>query len=144
MTNPKPCPSCGGTAFLEQGKSSYFVCCQNSECVLAGPSRPTSDEALEAWDDLPRSGWLPIDEYPEDHLVDLLVEGPPDVAGNDVYRVPDCCKMNLSDGGFGWVTFTGAMDVELLPAVEGRILGWRFGPDTDLTNDSTPKGNRDD
>lgn len=46
----KPCPFCGGDAYIDDDTMGHsVVCCKNIECRAQGPFRPTDDEAIAAW-----------------------------------------------------------------------------------------------
>lgn len=50
---PQKCPNCGGDALCvaaSEGKS--FVRCFKGSCLMAGPIKPTSLEAIQAWDSI--------------------------------------------------------------------------------------------
>ena len=52
MLEHKKCPMCksDGTPVVNE-EYKFQVCCENSRCLLRGPSRPIIVEAWEAWDD---------------------------------------------------------------------------------------------
>lgn len=55
MKTPDECAYCGSrkVAGYASGESGPFVYC--SECHAMGPSRPTRDEAVEAWNRVARA-----------------------------------------------------------------------------------------
>ena len=60
----KPCPLCGGHAHIAEvvrtfGPSAYFAACDDQDCRLfevpgVAHYRKSVDEAVEAWNDMPR------------------------------------------------------------------------------------------
>lgn len=47
MSELKPCPFCGGEAWLVMGSCGYMVEC--GACHIFGAIRGTKEEAIEAW-----------------------------------------------------------------------------------------------
>lgn len=52
----KPCPFCNGANLIECAEftedNPYQICCL--DCCMAGAAMPNREEAVEAWNDLPR------------------------------------------------------------------------------------------
>ena len=56
--NPLPCPACGAHPELggSQDGSELWIACGNlKKCRMAGPTRTTIAEAVDAWNALPRA-----------------------------------------------------------------------------------------
>ena len=50
MTNPKPCPFCGGTAeILGRHGGLAWVQCKRSRCGASGPIRLSFASAVKVW-----------------------------------------------------------------------------------------------
>lgn len=52
-TSPKPCPACGAKGELSTFDAAWYAHCTEEWCIT-GPTRNTPDEALAAWDAMPR------------------------------------------------------------------------------------------
>lgn len=70
MSEPiRPCPACGSSDCIVDHRGARgveFVACINLDCGMEGPMRETDDEAIDAWNALPRwPDWRPVSEPPE-------------------------------------------------------------------------------
>ena len=52
--NMKPCPACGGTK-LTFAFGGNRVVCANWDCQLTGPRKKEREDAIAAWNALPRN-----------------------------------------------------------------------------------------
>lgn len=75
----KPCPFCGGDAYVQEDDSRFFAACSNCFCNVGEGYDPcampdhcfyTKDAAVEAWNtrhgDEPQASWQPIETAPKD------------------------------------------------------------------------------
>lgn len=56
--NPLPCPACGAHPELggsQDGTELWIACGNLRKCRMAGPTRTTIAEAVDAWNALPRA-----------------------------------------------------------------------------------------